>query len=67
MDITSTAYIILAQIDLFQLWMFGIFSYALAAIFKIDVKKALFISYGFWALKTVFYIAMGLIGASFMR
>ena len=67
MEITSTAYIILAQIDLFQLWMFGIFSYALAAIFKIDVKKALFISYGFWALKTIFYIAMGLIGASFMR
>jgi hypothetical protein len=67
MEITSTAYIILAQIDLFQLWMFGIFSYALASIFKIELKKALVISYGFWLLKAVFYIAMGLIGASFMR
>lgn len=67
LEVTSTPFIILAQIDIFQLWMFGIFSYALSNIFNIEVKKALFISYGFWILKTVFYIAIGLISASFMR
>ena len=67
LEVTSTPFIILSQIDIFQLWMFGIFSYALSYIFKIEVKKALFISYGFWALKTLLYIAMGLLFASFMR
>lgn len=67
LEVTSTAYVILAQFDLFQLWMFGIFSYALAAIFKVELKKALYISYGFWLLKAIVYIAIGLIGASFMR
>lgn len=67
LEVTSTAFIILTQIDIFQLWMFGIFSYALSSIFNIEVKKALYISYGFWILKTLFYIAIGLISASFMR
>ena len=67
LEVTSNAFIILSQIDLFQLWMFGIFSYAISYIFKIDVKKALFISYGFWTLKTVLYIAIGLLSASLIR
>ncbi len=67
LEVTSPAFIILTQIDIFQLWMFGIFSYALSYIFNVEVKKALFISYGFWALKTLLYIAMGLLFASFMR
>ena len=67
LDVTSPAFIILTQIDIFQLWMFGIFSYALSYIFKIDVKKALVISYGFWFLKALFYIALGLFSASLMR
>ena len=67
LEVTSTAFIILTQIDIFQLWMFGIFSYALSYIFKIEVKKALFISYGFWLLKTLLYIGMGLFSASLMR
>ncbi len=67
LEVTSTAFIILTQIDIFQLWMFGIFSYALSSIFNIEIKKALYISYGFLALKTLFYIAIGLFFASFMR
>ena len=67
LEVTSTAFIILSQIDIFQLWMFGVFGYALSYIFKVEVKKALVISYGFWILKAVFYIALGLFSASFMR
>ena len=67
LEVTSTAFIILTQIDIFQLWMFGIFSYALSYIFNVEVKKALFISYGFWLLKAILYIAMGLFSASLMR
>jgi hypothetical protein len=67
LEVTSTAFIILTNIDFFQLWMFGIFSYGLASIFKIELKKALFISYGFWLLKTLLYIAIGLLSTIFMR
>ena len=67
LEVTSTAFIILTQIDIFQLWMFGVFSYALSYIFNVDVKKAAFISYSFWILKTVFYIALGLFSASLMK
>ena len=67
LEVTSTAFIILTQIDIFQLWMFGIFSYALSSIFNIDIKKALYISYGFWILKTLFYIALVIISASFLE
>ena len=67
MEITSNTYVILANIDFFQLWTFGILSYGLAAIFKIDVKKALFVSYGFWILKTLVNIGVGIVGLSFAR
>jgi len=67
LEVTSTAFIILAQIDIFHLWMFGIFSYALSYIYNVDVKKALFISYGFWILRTLLYIALGLFSASLVR
>jgi len=67
LEVTSTAFIILTQVDIFQLWMFGVFSYALSYIFKVEFKKAAFISYGFWILKTLFYIALGLFSASLMK
>jgi len=66
LEITSPAFIILSQIDFFQLWLFGILSYGLAFVFKIELKKALFISYGFWLLKSIFYIAIGLLTLRFM-
>ena len=58
LDVTSLSFIVLSQFDFFQLWMFGILAYGLSHIFKIDIKKALFISYGFWLLKSLFYIAL---------
>jgi hypothetical protein len=64
---TSNTYIILTSIDLFQLWMFGVLGYALSAIFKLDLKKSLVISYLFWALKTVVNIALAIWGTSFTR
>ncbi len=67
MEITSTPYVILTQIDFFQLWMFGILALGLAAIFKIKPGKALALSYGMWFLKALANIGIGLIGMSFLR
>ena len=65
MEVTSTGFLILSQVDFFQLWMFGILGFGLSSVFKIDTKKALFISYGFWFLKTLFNIGLGLLGGQF--
>lgn len=61
---TSPAYIALTSIDIFQLWMFGVLGYAISAIFKLDLKKSLFLSYLFWALKTIINIAIGIFSLS---
>ena len=65
LEVTSTGFIVLSQVDFFQLWMFGILGYGLSYVFKIDTKKALFISYGFWFLKTLFNVGLGLLGSQF--
>ncbi len=67
MEVTSSAYIVLSQIDIFQLWMFGILAYGLARIFNVNLKKALAVSYGFWLLKSLVVIALGIIGMQYMR
>ncbi|MGQ9802009.1 MAG: YIP1 family protein [Candidatus Saccharicenans sp.] len=64
LEFTSAPYIILNSIDFFQLWIFGVLGYALSAIFKVDLKKSLIISYLFWVLKTAVNIALGLWGMS---
>lgn len=61
LEITSLSYLILSQIDFFQLWLFGILGLGLSHIFKIELKKALVISYVFWFLKSLLYIAFGII------
>lgn len=61
LEITSTAYKVLSQVDFFQLWFYGILAYGLSSVLKIDVKKGLILSYSFWLLKTLFYIAGSLI------
>ncbi len=66
-EVTSPAYIILGQLDLFQLWMFGVLAVGLSAVFKVSLRKSLFISYGFWLLKSIVYIAIGMIGMSYMK
>ncbi|OGD16323.1 MAG: hypothetical protein A2V76_09575 [Candidatus Aminicenantes bacterium RBG_16_63_14] len=67
MEVTSTPYIMLTQIDFFQLWLFGVLAFGLAAVFKISLKKALALSYGLWFLKALVNIGIGLIGMSFLR
>jgi hypothetical protein len=66
LEVTSTAFIILSQVDFFQLWLFGVLAYGLAIIFKIELKKALILSYGFWVLKSLFNIGLALLGNLFM-
>jgi hypothetical protein len=61
LETMSPAYVILAQVDFFQLWVFGIFGFALSEIFKIELKKSLLLSYGFWFIRSLFYIAVGLL------
>src|SRR4030042_2140009 len=51
MEVTSTPYIMLTQIDFFQLWLLGVLAFGLAAVFKISLKKSLALSYGLWFLK----------------
>ena len=67
LEVTSTLYIVLAQIDIFQLWMFGVLAFGLAAILKISLKKAMILSYGLWFLKALVNIGMGLVGTAFLR
>lgn len=67
MEVTSAAYVILGQVDFFQLWLFGILAYGLARIFGISLKKALLVSYGFWLIKSLLYIGLGLFGLQYMR
>lgn len=66
LDYTSQAYIILSQFDFFQLWLFGILGFGLSAIFKISLKRALFLSYGFWLIKSLLNIAMWWISMRFV-
>lgn len=67
MEVTSTAFAVLAQVDFFQLWMFGILAFGVSAIFKIELKKALFLSYSLWFLKALINILLFVIGTSFLR
>ena len=67
MEVTSTSYIMLAQVDFFQLWLFGILAIGLAAVFKISVKKALVLSYSVWFLKALVNVGISMIAMSFLR
>ena len=66
MEVTSLSYAILSQVDFFQLWLFGVLGFGLSYIFKIELKKALVISYAFWLLKAAFNIGIFLVSMSFM-
>jgi len=65
-DFTSTPFIILSQIDFFQLWMFAVIGYGLSFVFKISTKKAMVIAYSFWFLKSLLYMAMLFLFRSFL-
>jgi hypothetical protein len=62
LETMSPAYVVLVQLDFFQLWVFGILGFALSEIFKIELKKGLIISYSFWLIRSLFYIAVALLG-----
>lgn len=66
LEVTSPTFIVLNQFDFFQLWLFWILAYGLSDIFKIELKKALFVSYGFWLVKSLFYIGISLLGMRLM-
>jgi hypothetical protein len=66
LEVASPAFIILSQVDFFQLWLFGVLGYGLSSIFKIELKKALILSYSFWVLKSLLYIVYGLIAIRFI-
>ena len=66
LEVTSPTFIILSQVDFFQLWLFGVLGYGLSSIFKIELKKALILSYSFWVLKSLLYIVYGLIAIRFI-
>ncbi len=65
MEITSMSFTVLSQIDFFQIWFFGILAFGISSVFKIDIKKSLFLSYGFWFLKSLLYIGLGALGNQF--
>jgi hypothetical protein len=67
MEIFSTSFTILKQFDFFQLWMFGILAFGLAAVFKMSLKKALVMSFGLWLLKALFNVVGSLIIMGFYR
>ena len=67
LEVTSTAYIVLSQVDFFQLWLFGLLAFGLAAVFKIGFRKALVLSYGLWLAKALLNIGIGAISMSFLR
>jgi hypothetical protein len=46
--------------------MFGVLGYGLAAVFKIELKKAMIVSYAFFVIKSVIYIALGFLSRSFL-
>lgn len=66
LSFTSPTYVVLSQLDFFQLWLFGVLAFGLAAVFKVSLPKALFLSYIFWFLKSLLYIALGLINLKYM-
>ncbi len=67
MEVTSKAYIILSQIDFFQIWVFGVLALGLAAIFKMSSRKAIVVSYTVWLLKACFNIVLAIVGMSFIQ
>jgi hypothetical protein len=58
LDVMSTTYALLGQVDVFQLWTFCLFGIGLAAAFKISLKKGLVISFLFWLLKSGLTVAL---------
>jgi hypothetical protein len=66
LEFTSVPYIVLSQVDFFQIWMFGLVGLGLASVFKIPVKKGLVLSYSFWVLKALVNVGLAFFWRSFL-
>jgi hypothetical protein len=66
LEFTSVPYIVLSQIDFFQIWMFGLIGLGLASVFKITLRKGLVLSYSFWLLKTLVNVGLAFLWRSFL-
>ncbi|MBU4329324.1 MAG: YIP1 family protein [Acidobacteria bacterium] len=66
LTVTSPAFIVLSQFDFFQIWAYGVIGIGLAAVFKIDLKKGLIFAYLMWLIKSLLYIALGLLSRSLL-
>lgn len=66
LDVHSLGYAVAIQFDLFQLWLFAVLSLGLAAIFKMGIKKALCVAYGFWFLKALLNILLLMLEVGFI-
>ncbi len=65
LEVSTPAFVILSQVDFFQLWVFGVLGYALSSRFQNELPKGVLLSYGFWLLRSLFYIALGLLNLRF--
>lgn len=61
LETTSLAFNVLKQFDFFQLWVYGVLGFGVAAIFKVNIKKALVISYCLWAIQSGFLILLAVV------
>ncbi|MBN1223439.1 MAG: YIP1 family protein [Candidatus Aminicenantes bacterium] len=64
MNIHSLGHAVAVQVDFFHLWLFGVLAFGLAEVFKMKMKKALCVSYGFWLLKAILNTALITFGMS---
>jgi hypothetical protein len=67
LEVTSIPFAVLSQFNFFQIWAFAVIGLGLSHVLKIDVKKGLFLSYGFWLLKCLFHIGLAILGQQFMQ
>ncbi|MBM3296066.1 MAG: hypothetical protein FJY83_00525 [Candidatus Aminicenantes bacterium] len=68
-DLTPRSFLFLAlsPFDFFRLWMFGVLAAGLAAVFDIDGKKALLVSFLAWLLLSSVSVGLGGLGMALSR
>jgi hypothetical protein len=66
-DPRSFLFLALGPFDFFRLWMFGIMAFGLAAVFEVDEKKALLISFLAWLFLSAISVGLGGLGMALSR
>jgi hypothetical protein len=62
---SSAAYAALSRVDVFGLWMYGLFGLGLASVFKFGLGKGLAISYALWLFGSLAGFAFAAVGQGF--